>query len=161
MRICRKCSVHPIASRSWCKRCISDANHSYHLSHKQQISKRQKRYREINREYHQDRMRRYYIKNRTTRIAKTLAWVKKNPQKVKAIRLKHYQKYVARYKVHNAIRSGILKQSPCNNCGNEKVQAHHENYAKPLEIIWMCAPCHSAKHHNLIQWHQLADVQRP
>jgi hypothetical protein len=66
--------------------------------------------------------------------------------------LKEYrEKYPAKHKatsmVNNAIRDGKLFREPCSVCGSdENPHAHHDDYAKPLNIRWMCAA-----HHK--QWH--------
>ena len=31
-------------------------------------------------------------------------------------------------------------------CGVVKVQAHHEDYTKPLEVTWLCSACHAKVH---------------
>ena len=50
----------------------------------------------------------------------------------------------------NEIRQGRLVRQPCEQCGNsEKIHAHHDDYTKPLEIRWLCAPCHHRHHHPL------------
>lgn len=41
--------------------------------------------------------------------------------------------------------TGKLIQRPCYLCGNEKSEAHHPDYDKPLEVVWVCR-----KHHRLI-----------
>lgn len=48
------------------------------------------------------------------------------------------QKVLARRMVYVAKRSGRLKQLPCLFCGDTKVQAHHEDYSKPLDVVWLC-----------------------
>lgn len=60
--------------------------------------------------------------------------------------------------VHNvtdvAIRTGVLVQQPCEVCGKtgtmadgrNVVQAHHDDYNKPLEVRWLCQ-----QHHH--EWH--------
>ena len=53
----------------------------------------------------------------------------------------------AQIKVGNAIRDGKLIKQPCEICGNaEKVVAHHCDYDKPLEVMWLCPKCHTAWH---------------
>ena len=46
----------------------------------------------------------------------------------------------------NAIRDGRLIREVCEVCGNKKVDAHHDNYEKPLEIRWLCKKHHAAHH---------------
>ena len=65
-------------------------------------------------------------------------------------RVVHPDKCYARAKVGNSVRNGKLKKEPCKFCGNTKVQAHHEDYSKPLDVIWVCFKCHREKFHNQI-----------
>lgn len=50
----------------------------------------------------------------------------------------HPEIYRARQKTRDALKSGRLKKQPCYQCGNKKSEAHHEDYSKPLKIIWLC-----------------------
>jgi hypothetical protein len=43
-------------------------------------------------------------------------------------------------------KRGSIKKEPCKVCGCEVVQAHHEDYIKPLEVIWLCVSCHIEHH---------------
>lgn len=45
-----------------------------------------------------------------------------------------------------ALRDGVLVKKPCEKCGAEKTEMHHEDYSKPLEVIWLCRPCHLEVH---------------
>lgn len=56
------------------------------------------------------------------------------------------KKYKAHCAVNNAVRSGELKQSPCEICASEKSVAHHDDYDFPLRVRWLCQA-----HHK--QWH--------
>lgn len=59
------------------------------------------------------------------------------------------KKYKARNLVNNALRDGRIQKQPCQYCGtNEKVQAHHRDYSKPLEVIWTCFRCHREQEHG-------------
>ncbi len=42
-------------------------------------------------------------------------------------------------------RGKIIKK-PCEHCGSDNSERHHEDYDKPLEISWLCRPCHLALH---------------
>ena len=63
-------------------------------------------------------------------------------------RARHPDRYAARTAVMNAIRDGRLFRQPCRACGEPKAQAHHENYAYPLDVIWECFKCHREIEHG-------------
>lgn len=52
--------------------------------------------------------------------------------------------------VSRAIKNGSLVRQPCIRCGNEKSLAHHEDYDKPLDVMWLCQPCHKQRHKELL-----------
>ena len=56
--------------------------------------------------------------------------------------------YKARCAVSNAVRDGkLVRPTICPQCDDEcMVEAHHPDYTKPLEVEWLCAPCHQAEH---------------
>lgn len=54
--------------------------------------------------------------------------------------------YKANMAVSNAIRDGRLKKQPCEKCGSKRVQAHHDDYSKPLKVKWFCYACHLYHH---------------
>src|ERR1700691_3817842 len=62
-------------------------------------------------------------------------------------RRSHPEKSRARGVVSKAIKSGRLVREPCRVCGNPKSEAHHEDYSKPLEVIWLCLE-HHREHHK-------------
>lgn len=48
--------------------------------------------------------------------------------------------------VSRAVQLGILIRRPCEICGEKRAVAHHDDYAKPLDIRWLCYPHHSEWH---------------
>ena len=78
------------------------------------------------------RLRQLTPEERKKRIASVVAWQKRYPEKVRA-----------RQKVYHAVKKGLLKRQPCW-CGVVKVEAHHFDYSKPLEVEWRCK-----KHHEI------------
>jgi hypothetical protein len=43
-------------------------------------------------------------------------------------------------------QSGRLKKLPCEVCGNPKSDGHHDDYAKPLDVKWLCRKHHAERH---------------
>ena len=52
-------------------------------------------------------------------------------------------------KVFRALRDGVLVRQPCIRCGAIKSVAHHEDYDKPLDVMWLCQPCHKQRHKEI------------
>lgn len=50
--------------------------------------------------------------------------------------------------VHAAIKKGVLVRQACEVCGEQKTDAHHDDYSKPLDVRWLCHMCHEAHHHG-------------
>jgi len=59
--------------------------------------------------------------------------------------------------VHKAVRDGVLnKPDSCSKChqvieDKSKLHAHHFNYKKPLDVMWVCTKCHR-KIHAYLNW---------
>ena len=51
----------------------------------------------------------------------------------------------ARRATRTAVRAGRLVKSPCF-CGDLRVDAHHEDYSRPLGVVWLCKLHHRALH---------------
>jgi len=75
---------------------------------------------------------------------------KEYPEKYRAIDEKYRDK--TRQKVMNkvrwAIKTGkITKPMYCSCCGEiRKLNGHHKDYSKPLEVLWLCCACHKFLH---------------
>jgi hypothetical protein len=67
---------------------------------------------------------------------------------LKAWRARNKQKAWCHSVVNNAIRRGTLIRLPCTQCGNEKSHGHHEDYTKPLDVLWLCNLCHKQLHNQ-------------
>lgn len=51
----------------------------------------------------------------------------------------------ARAKLQYALRIGeVIKPKLCRKCGLKKLlSAHHRDYGLPLDVLWLCDPCHA------------------
>lgn len=45
----------------------------------------------------------------------------------------------------NAVRDGRAHKLPCFICG-EKAEAHHPDYDRPLDVMWLCRAHHNQAH---------------
>lgn len=72
------------------------------------------------------------------RIAARMRTYRKNPE------LRYKNK--ARWALNKAIASGKILREPCELCGEGKAEAHHEDYAKPFDVRWLCRRCHRKEH---------------
>jgi hypothetical protein len=57
-----------------------------------------------------------------------------------------HQKMLARTAARHAANRGKLQRQPCEICGEAKVEAHHDDYSKPLQVRWLCPPHHRDVH---------------
>lgn len=69
-------------------------------------------------------------------------------QKAVAARYKerHPEKRAARLILGNAVRDGRIRKLPCEVCGNVKSEGHHDDYAFPLRVRWLCRKHHAEIH---------------
>lgn len=66
-----------------------------------------------------------------------------------AYRRKYPERTAAYNAVARAIRSGkMVRPERCQGCDQPaELKAHHEDYRRPLDVIWLCARCHLHHHH--------------
>lgn len=84
------------------------------------------------REY--DRRRAKAPKRRAHQKRITKAWVAANPK----ARWSHG-------KLAYNVRAGkITRPTKCEDCGDDSrlIEAHHPDYSRPLDVEWLCKPCH-------------------
>lgn len=78
---------------------------------------------------------------------------RRNPQTKINYQRKRNQLFPAKFKAYNAVQRAIkagriIRPTTCENCGEEKrLQAHHYDYSKPLDVKWLCRQCHAVAHH--------------
>jgi len=90
-------------------------------------------YKRKSKEYYKTESGRIAVKNANKRM------YEKSPEKRKA-----------RAQVRYHLDKGNIKRGKCIFCNKNKTQAHHEDYSKPLEIIWVCTTCHADIHRGIL-----------
>lgn len=119
-----------------CKECTKREN-------KENRQSKLYQYREYDRKRYRDNPKRkaqlqtYSKTEQRKTVAKKsrLKYIINNPQKHKA--------HVA---IQNALVTGKVIKCPCEICGEVNVHAHHEDYSKPLDVIWLCPKHHAWIH---------------
>lgn len=85
--------------------------------------------------------------NRGENNARWLGGVSKNNYRYRLRQKARYpDRCKARELVGRAIRSGKLARGACEKCGTPNGHAHHDDYAKPLEVRWFCRKHHREQH---------------
>jgi hypothetical protein len=100
---------------------------------------------------HREKSRRYRGAGRTKPEAKAIA-----KMRTKKFRADHPLAAYAHGAVEYALRAGRLTKQPCERCGSEDVHAHHEDYSKPLDVIWLCITHHAERHVEINRERRLA-----
>ena len=60
----------------------------------------------------------------------------------------------------NALQRGDLTPKPCQKCHTtENIHGHHEDYQKPLEVVWLCRRHHFLLH-SLRAWEVRMEKRR-
>ena len=130
-------------------------------NHEKKLESR-KKYRENNRERIREQDRNRYMSNPEAARAKARINQKKYFQSEKGkekyrleslkLREKFPEKARARSLLSNAICKGkIQRPDKCSLCGCDKgiIEAHHPDYLKPLDVIWVCKSCHFIIHERI------------
>lgn len=89
------------------------------------------------REAHNQRVRAYLVgPGKPANQERRRLYRQRNPERTAAYRA-----------VNRAVASGRLTKPDRCGCGrNARVAAHHDDYARPLDVIWLCGACHKARH---------------
>jgi len=91
---------------------------------------------------HRVALRKEYQKTENGKIAGNKA--KRNYDKRNPLRT------AAKQILNNAIQSGKITKEPCSVCGSTyRIHGHHEDYYKPLDVIWFCPKHHAGYHKRL------------
>ena len=56
-------------------------------------------------------------------------------------------------------RRGKLKPKPCARCGSRKVEKHHEDHSKPLQVTWFCREHHEQREAELLHERLMGRVE--
>lgn len=94
----------------------------------------------------------YRIKNKTILAEKDRARDQTPERKAYHVKrrrkwqLLNKEKRECHWRLLCAVKMGRIKKDPCEICGEIKVDGHHDDYSKPLEVRWLCRLHHNQLH---------------
>ena len=160
-RICTSCKIEkPFeefgnnkkgkwGKREICKNCKRIKDREYERNNPKKMSEKHARWVEKHRDHVREYGRKYYEKNPEIYKENAIAYRKKTGnESVK----KYRRKYPAKKKAHSYVELALFfgHMSKPDNCSMCKIkcdpQGHHEDYTKPLDVIWLCTKCHGFVH---------------
>ena len=138
-KIVQVCSDEFYKNDKTCKECRKELV-------RQNRAKNAEYYREYDKRRYQDdsRVKERHRKYQSSEAGKAAGnrakrkWTAKNPIKKGAATM-----------VGNAVRNGrLIKPDSCSDCGerHSRIHGHHDDYARPLVVRWLCAACHTRWH---------------
>jgi transcription elongation factor Elf1 len=81
-----------------------------------------------------DRERAHLLHRKENHKRVTSKWEKKFPER----------RYASGVVAH-ALKAGKIQKLPCLICGG-KSEAHHPDYSRPLDVVWLCSAHHKQAH---------------
>jgi hypothetical protein len=127
----------------YCKECAAKCNKKARLKYKPSLEVIKRK---------NERQRKNYRILHPVKILKTDEINKKRRQQYhdnSPIRIRDRIKHQVRALTRSYIKSGKLIKGKCEVCADINVEAHHDDYDKPMDIRWLCKKHHMAHHKKL------------
>ena len=158
---------------SECKKCIAKRSNDHYKANRDEQNRKRKKYYLENRQIQLEKRKKFYwdnredIRKRVNASRKTpeqrsiinargRKWAKENKEKHQANATKWKRNNPEKAKAHQyvlwAVRLDVLKKPEvCANCKMKvRLDAHHQDYSKPLEVEWLCRLCHMHQHEKML-----------
>ena len=164
-KACSKCGVvqplsafslrsdSPDGHRADCKECVRAQDRERYQSNPEPAKQRAKTWYLANPERAADSRRQWALANQDKRSEVMKRWVLEHPDRHEEHRKKwrsaNQEKVLCYQQLQYAVQKGeLLKSATCQKCGatDVRIEGHHQAYSKPLEVMWLCSPCHKDLH---------------
>lgn len=132
-----------------CKKCHTKYTRMYEANNQDKV----KRWKEDNIVKIVSSRHKYYISNVKERNGERYS--KEAEARKEYARNRYYshrKNSEAIHAVSLAVKRGdLIRPDNCTICGCEcKIEAHHEDYDRPLDVVWACSSCHKRIHAGTI-----------
>ena len=133
------------------KERIQKVHKDYYLKNKNRTLKKNKEWKENNKERALSATRKWAEEHKERVLFLHKSWREKNKNKFKGYYQKYRKKFPEKIKAGRLARDIVIPDDVvCSICGlHKKIQRHHPDYEKPLEILFVCRGCHLNIHKNL------------
>ena len=149
MKVCRECGlekeltefyVHKMMGDGYlnkCKECVKSRVNTHRSNN---LEKAIEYDRKRNMLPHRVAARKQYMETESGKKAR----IERNKRYAERFPIRAF----ARHSVGNAVRDKrLVKAKFCSECGSDnKIEGHHDDYTKPLEVRWLCEQCHKKWH---------------
>lgn len=151
-----KCREKSREYRTTHKQQVHEYNKKYAEEHKEEIAAKQREYGKLYRAKNKGllakKKREYAVANkeRTAEYHKQYraGHLEEKRSNSKRYYERHKAECAARTAIGHAISRGKMDKHPCEICGDQKAEAHHDDYNFPLKVRWLCRKCHTEWHMN-------------
>jgi hypothetical protein len=137
-----------------CKKDQVKWKRCYYAEHRAYILAQRSAYYFANRRRELRRQHKYTRENWDEIKLKHACWRAINRDVELAKRRRYYRENREKHRAHiavaEALNKGILVKRPCVVCG-KKAEGHHNDYAKPLAVVWLCRRHHLQFHSKWLQ----------
>lgn len=151
MKVCRECQTerpfsdfykHPRMADGHLNKCIACVKKRVGKHREENIERIREYDKQRGNEPHRVEARKQYMQTDAGRQAKKRG--------MDAYRKRHPMIYASHIISQKAVTNGLLvKASNCSACDSpEKIEGHHDDYTKPMEVRWLCEGCHKEWHRN-------------
>jgi hypothetical protein len=135
-----------------CKKCrYQKTGKRYYLENKEKCHANASKWAKENRISINERVRKDYNVNPGKYLGRNKGNRENIQEQNRKYREKHREKINAQNVLRDHVKRGnIIKPSSCSICNSTHwIEAHHADYTKPLEVVWVCKKCHVAIHKRL------------
>ena len=146
MKICKECGIKKPLAEYYVHKAMADG----HLNKcKLCVRSRVAKYAEDHSDYYKSYEQKRAMLPQRVEARKRYAKTEQGKQAIQRAQKKYKQNYpmrdFARNAVNNALRDGKIQKLPCFICG-EIAEAHHPDYSRPLDVMWLCNSHHREVH---------------
>lgn len=146
-----KCSRYKDGLQNSCRVCAKAKNADWYTRNAEKAKEYSANYYAENRVYYKEYHKTYTQNNRAYKNLVSREWTLRNKEKRRVTRNNYRARYpgvIANMNLRVALNKLEVKPDACEACGNipQQLNGHHDDYAKPKEIRWLCPACHSKWH---------------